>query len=89
MQLGFTAAPDGPLTHKFDRVLHALRPKCQERDSTLASDAINSQAMLSDAGHKESLLNILQGVNQVLSGKNGKTRCYDIFTLYVATHGGL
>jgi hypothetical protein len=89
MDLGFTAASDSPLVHRFERVLHALHPKCQERDSTLASDAIDSQALLSEAGHTKSLLTILKGVNQVLSGKRGKTRCYDIFTLYVTTHGGL
>jgi len=82
------ARPDPATLRAYEAALNSLEPKCHENRELLGSMALKARDLLANGGVRESLLSILQHVDQSIPPGPHEMPCRDTFAGYVALRGG-
>ena len=76
--------PSAARVHPYAEVLAILAgKKCRETKTKIGDMAVVSRRLLARKHVRMSILNVLRGVNRSIPASLGRTRCADIFTLFV------
>jgi hypothetical protein len=74
---------DRILVNRFKTLLDRMVPRYEESRNEIGNWAVKAQSALESYGIRESLLNILEGMNSIYKGSLGKISFKETATMYV------